>query len=507
MPSCYKIHLVGLWMAPLLLTVPGAAVAQGICDRTPAVWVEISRVTGLFRCEDVRPAHLASIKNLDLTHSRIKSLKAHDFSGLDSLELLNLGDNELTALPEGIFGKLGKLKQLVLGRNSLAELPQGIFEGLGSLERLWLLGNSFTSWPVGTFEMLDSLKDLYLQSNPLTSLPEDVFRGLTGLETLVLRQTPLSSLPEGIFGGLGSLKYLDLTRNSLADLPEGVFAGLNALDVLDLSENRLTRLPEGIFRGLDTLKVLALDSNQLGSLPERIFNGLSGLYNLLLSSNSLSQLPTRVFHGLDKLGELRLENNVLTSLPAGVFDDVLDTLGVATYKLHRSTGRIVGCVNCGSLFVDETLKATIAFAPTSQIAAEGQTVRVTLTLSRPLPVAVRIHYAASDYSNPFRLPHNYRIVYPTPDEGILFLAGETSKDIEVSLLEDANPRVETIQFSLPYSTVDMPLLRSDGTGEKSTRTGNLFPGLPQRPRQPACCHHRFRFSASRICSQGLVALY
>ncbi len=476
-PSCYKFHLVGLWMVPLFLTVPGAAVAQGICDRTPAVWVEIARVTRTFRCEDVRPSHLTGIQKLDVSHRRVKSLKAGDFSGLDSLELLNLSDNELNDLPDGIFRELGQLRELVLAGNSLTALPQGIFEELDSLERLWLLDNSFTSWPAGTFQILGSLKDLYLQSNPLTSLPVGVFRGLNNLEELVLRQTPLSSLPEGIFGGLSNLKVLDLTQNSLAELPEGVFAGLNALDLLDLSENGLTHLPEGTFRGLDTLKVLALDSNRLSSLPERIFNGLSGLYNLLLSNNSLSQLPASVFRGLDKLGELRLENNVLTSLPAGVFDDVLDTLGVATYRLSRSTGEIGACVNCGGLFVDENLKATIAFAPTSQIAVEGQTVRVTVTLSRPLPVAVRIHYSASDYFHPFFGLNPYReyeIVYPTPDDGVLFLAGETSKDIEVSLLEDGDTRVETIQFYLPDSSSDMPLLRSDGTGEKAPELETYF---------------------------------
>ncbi len=385
-----------------------------------------------------------------------------------------MSDNELTDLPEGIFQELGKLKQLSLGSNSLTSLPQGIFEGLSSLEVLGLSGNPLTSLPEGIFQELGKLKQLFLGGNSLTSLPQGIFEGLSSLEALGLVGNPLTSLPEGVFGGLGNLKYLDLSRNTLTTMPEGLFGGLNALETLILSKNRLNRLPEGIFKGLGALKILFLDSNQLSSLPQRVFDGLSGLYNLQLNNNSLRQLPATVFHGLDKLGKLRLENNALASLPAGVFDDVLDTLGVENYLLGLTPWELGSCHRCGGLFVDENLKATFAFAPTSQIAVEGQTVRVTVTLSRPLPVAVRIHYSASDYSNPFRLPHNYEIVYPTPDEGILFLAGETSKDIEVSLLEDGNPRVETIQFSLPYSMVDMPLLRSDGTGEKAPELETYF---------------------------------
>ena len=460
------------WCSVLLWILTTSAQGQGICGRTPQVQTKLVVLSRTNGCGEVTPRHLERIKKVNLIGLRISSLQAQDFNGLVSLEELNLSRNFLTSLPEGVFQELSKLKQLSLWNNSLTELPQGIFDDLSSLEYLGLGHNSLSSLPSGIFQTLGNLKVLYLNSNPLTDLPKGSFQGLINLERLVLSRTPLSILPEGVFEGLGNLKFLDLGRNTLAALPEGMFRGLNALESLDLYENRLTSLPSGIFRGLGALKVLALDGNRLSSLPERVFSGLTGLYNLQLNDNALSQLPQRVFHGLDKLGNLRLENNALTSLPAGLFDDVLDTLGVATYWLSRTRGEIgSGCSNCGELILDENLKATIAFAPTSQIAVEGQTVKVTVTLSRPLPVAMRIHYSASDYDPRFGKPYNYEIVYPTPDEGLLFLAGETSKDIEVSLLEDGNPRVETIEFSLPRS---VDLLRSDGTGEKAPELESYF---------------------------------
>ena len=473
--SCARAVSALAWFSVLLWIVATNAQGEGICGRTPQVQTKLVVLSRTDGCGQVTPRHLAEIKKVNLIGLRISSLQAHDFHGLVSLEELYLGGNFLTSLPEGVFQGLGRLKRLSVSDNSLTSLPQGIFEGLGSLEHLSLSRNSLSSLPSGIFQKLGSLKILWLNVNPLTHLPGGVFKGLSNLEKLVLSGTSLSVLPEAVFSELGNLKILTLGRNTLTALPEGLFSGLNALETLDLYENRLTSLPSGIFRGLGALKILALDSNRLSSLPERVFSGLTGLYNLQLNDNALSQLPEKVFHGLDKLGNLQLENNALTSLPAGIFDDVLDTLGGETFGFYRRTvemGR--GCGNCGRLLVDEILQATIAFAPTSQIATEGQTVRVTVTLSRPLPVAIRIHYSASDYGHPFRLPHNYEIVYPTPDEGILFLAGETSKDIEVSLLEDGNPRVETIEFSLPFATGDMPLLRSDGTGEKAPELETYF---------------------------------
>ena len=417
-------------------------------------------------CRNVTPQHLARVKTVDLSGLRIASLQAGDFSGLVSLEVLYLSNNNLVDLPEGIFQELGKLKQLSLRNNSLTSLPRGIFEGLTSLEVLWLGGNPLTSLPGGIFKEVGTLKQLFLGGNSLTSLPQGIFEALTSLEVLTLGPNPLTSLAEGVFHRLGNLNYLDMSRISLTAIPEGLFGGLNKLETLNLSENRLIRLTEGVFKGLGTLKILILDSNQLSGLPERIFNGLSGLYNLQLSNNSLSELPATVFHGLDKLGELHLDNNVLTSLPAGIFDDVLDTLGTETYWPGLDPWIINYCHFCGGLVVDENLKATIAFAPpTSQLAVEGQTVRVTVTLNRPLPVSVRVPYYVGgnavikrDYTNPS----------PEPDAsggaGLLFLAGETSKDIVLTLIEDADREAETILFSLAHT---YPLFRSDGTGEQN----------------------------------------
>ena len=111
------------------------------------------------------------------------------------------------------------------------------------------------------------------------------------------------------------------------------------------------------------------------------------------------------------------------------------------------------------------MKATLAFPSTAQRAAEGTTVRVTVALSRPLPVAVRVPYSVGDRSATknrrtrtyfsrflqklrFNKKKKYTELSPAPESGLLFLAGETSKEIIFTLSEDTDSQEETIVLTL-----------------------------------------------------------
>ena len=439
-----------LCFSVLLSILAISAQGQGICDRTRRVHIELAKLSGRDNCGQVTPQDLARIKSVDLRGRRLSVLRSHDFSGLVSLEALYLTDNDLTELPEGIFQELSMLKSLSLVRNSLTGVPEGVFQGLGSLNWLIMGYNPLTSIPEGVFRGLGTLETLALNDTSLTALPDGIFHKLGNLKILYLDRNPLTRLPKQIFDGLSKLKTLHCTGTALSTLPAGIFSDQSAMESLHLSENRLTRLPNGVFDGLDGLVFLDLDGNQLSQLPERVFNGLSKLYRLWLRNNSLTFLPAKLFHGLDSLSDLRLESNSRITFASGVFDDVLDTLA---YEGVR---------------IDAENKGILSFAPTSQIAAEGETVRVTVTLSRPLPLALRVRFGVGGDAS---MNYDYRILYPDPeadfeDAGLLFLAGETSKDIELSLIQDGDTKVETILFTLPYS---MDLYRSDGTGEKAPR--------------------------------------
>ena len=334
---------------------------------------------------------------------------------------------------------LSTITRLRLSGEGITTLRANDFEGLNGLDDLDLSGNSLSSLPVGIFDGLTALYLLDLSGNSLSSLPVPVFDELGALYSLNLGGNSLSSLSVSVFDGLDVLERLDLDDNSLRSLPVDIFDGLRSLTHLNLENSGLSSLSVGVFNGLSALEVLDLRENALSSLPVEVFDGLSALESLVLRENALSSLPAGVFDGLSALESLDLEENQLTTLPAGIFDDILDTL--------KST----------DLDLDASLKTTFGFSTTAQDAAEGETVRVVVNLGQALPVAVRVPYTvggtatAADYTN-----------LQTPTE-LLFLAGETSKEIVFTLLEDADTTAETVLLTLGELN-DVKLRKSDGSG-------------------------------------------
>ena len=489
---------------------PGSTTG-GICDRTPQVRDKLTGATGESACGQVTAGQLAAVTLLDLRRTGIHSLQAQDFSGLTSLTSLNLQDNPLGALPEGIFAGLSNLERLDISGNALSTLPEGVFSGLGSLtwldlgsnaltalpeeilsgldnlETLWLNGNSLTGLPDAMFRDLSRLVDLNLGSNSLTALPPGIFDGLralrvlklqensltelpgglflelsepeefipidgpsraASLESLWLQGNRLSALPEDAFQGLGNLRVLLLDGNSLAAVPEGTFRDLVRLRVLRLSHNSIASLPQGIFQGMKNLEGLALDHNRLTTLSEAVFNGLSNLARLNLGLNSLVGLPREIFRGLTQLEELRLNGNRLADLPPGLLDDPLPELGI-------------GPENEG-LHVEPTLKARLGFTPAAQTAGPGTRVTVPLTLHRALPVSVRVPFFVDGNAS----SAEFAGLSPSPEDGLLFAAGEIRKEITLGLLEGAGNAGKTIVLSLGQ-TSEIDLFRSDGTGPKA----------------------------------------
>ena len=475
------------------------AVPADICDRTPQVRdALVAAIPEVSDCADVTTAHLTGIGTLRLRASGITTLRENDFSGLSSLQYLWLSNNSLRSFPEGVFSGLGSLKRLSLSGNSLDALPERVFQGLNSLQGLdlernqlrslsegifgglgglkWvdLSGNSLSSLPEGVFNGLNSLQSILLDDNDLRVLPEGVFSGLGKLESLWFSGNPLSSLPEGIFKGLHSLRGLLLNNNSLMSLPEGVFSGLSSLEdlwlfsnglnalpediflglsdleQLLLNNNSLSSLPEGVFRGLSSLNRLWLARNSLSSLPEGVFRGLKTLNQVILTSNSLSSLPVGVFDGLIGLSDVRLEFNPLSELPQGIFDDVLDTMG---HEVLTDLGPYRG-----ELVVDPDLKAGISFSTTSQSVLEGATVQIPVTLSRALPVAVRVPYRVGVSGSTGGLTG----LSPSPDSGLLFPAGETVRGITLTLPRNSIVQGERTVLLALGELEEIGLRRSDG---------------------------------------------
>ena len=407
-----------------------------VCDRTPQVRDRL--ILGASSCSDVPAADLTRVTALWLHKSEISTLQAHDFDGLTNLRNLHLQSNNISELPEGIFNGLINLEILNLGVNTLDSLSEGVFDELDSLKLLDLSSNNLSTLPDGIFRELGSLLELQLQINALGTLPEEIFNGLHALEELWLQDNALSTLPEGIFHGLDSLEEVLLYGNSLLELPPGVFGGLSNLRQLWLQDNSLTALPQEIFQDLVNLEDLLLISNSVNELPERVFSGLTNLKRLWLPWSS-------------------------DELPKGIFDDVLDTLG-DTFQwpafLFFETFKRLLATQRGELLVAPYHKATLAFVSPAHRAAEGARVRVPVTLSRALPVAVRVPFTIGFGSAAVGLSD----LSPNSDRGLLFRAGETRGEISFALLRDTQMQGERPLVLTLGKPSEIGLRRSDGRG-------------------------------------------
>ena len=132
----------------------------GVCDRTPAVVIEIERATAT-DCSLISPYQLAQIVRI------------------------NLSDHDPTTLASGDFGGLTGLISLDLGEG-LTSVPEDILAGLASLEKFTASGGSLASVPAGLFARRTKLTLIDLSDNPLTALPDRIFEGIGRLESLDL---------------------------------------------------------------------------------------------------------------------------------------------------------------------------------------------------------------------------------------------------------------------------------------------------------------------------------
>ena len=135
----------------------------GVCDRTPAVVIEIERATAT-DCSLVSAYQLAAITDIGLTGHNPTTVAEGDFGGMSGLTELNLG-------------------------SGLSALPPNLLAGLASLEEFASPGGSITSIPPGFFSGRETLTLIDLSDNPLSSLPDEIFKGLRRLTSVDVTPT------------------------------------------------------------------------------------------------------------------------------------------------------------------------------------------------------------------------------------------------------------------------------------------------------------------------------
>ena len=131
-----------------------------LSERTPQVRAEIVRMAhDVSSVDDVTAAHLATISDLDLTSKSITALKAGDFDGLTSLNVLHLDSNSISDISP--LSGLTSLTGLNLGYNSVSDISA--LSGMTKLKILALHNNLVSD--VSALSGMTNLKQLGLYKN------------------------------------------------------------------------------------------------------------------------------------------------------------------------------------------------------------------------------------------------------------------------------------------------------------------------------------------------------
>ena len=194
------------------------------------------------------------------------------------------------------------------------------------------------------------------------------------------------------------------------------------------------------------VRSLNLARSRITVLDKDDLDGLGNLEDLRLNNNYLRELPSEIFSGLSKLKTLWLHQNSLANLPEGVFDDSLDRLE--------------------DVRVDPHLKATISFQLTKQRTVVGARMWIRVWLSRALPVSVRVPYTVGGTIS----KDDYAITFSTPEDGILFKAGERARQISFFFWQDEETLGKSIVLTLGEIS-QIGLQPSDGGVEDAPRLG------------------------------------
>lgn len=260
-----------------------------------------------------------TIKSMDLSYSKINTLKESSFVGLVFLENLYLQNNEIRSVIPLTFRGIKKLIKLNLENNTISIILGDSFKELINLQTLNMKNNKIKTIDVLGFNGLVQLKDLNLRFNELREV-KDIFNPLFSIETIDVEHNQITEIHNHDFTNLSNIIELNLARNVLRNIPGEVFQPMHKLQKLDLSWNPLEELQKDSFKGLIRLEELDIDNGVLKSIPKETLQGLHNLRILQVSNNRIAELKTGMFSGLPELKILNISSNKIKDLErTGVF--------------------------------------------------------------------------------------------------------------------------------------------------------------------------------------------
>lgn len=191
----------------------------------------------------IAPSTFSSLSHLRVLRLRENRITLSVLSGLQDLpilEELDLSENSLTGpLRSDTFPYMISLKDLQLSHNFLSSIKKGALKGLQSLTSLSLHHNQIDVIEDHAFTYLSALLTLDLSHNRIVAVSGASLAHLSKLTDLDLRHNYLRALTADLIAPLRSLKVLQLDDNEISIVASDALPPSKVLLRLTLSENPL----------------------------------------------------------------------------------------------------------------------------------------------------------------------------------------------------------------------------------------------------------------------------
>ncbi|XP_055716156.1 chaoptin [Phlebotomus papatasi] len=313
--------------------------------------------------------YLTSLRELDISNNKLKSISDTTFHFLRNLQYLNVQDNQIEQIVKGTFqGDIhSNLETILMGYNSIKYIPQHSFVDLENVRNIILSDNQIEKIERRAFMNLHQLRVLNLRGNKLTSISDEAFQNLPETEIIDLAYNSLNYFDFEFFDQVGTLstlkvnvshnkinylfdnktffspgreygsqyhsniKVLDLSGNNITDINGGYFRPVEiSLTHLYLNKNNLMNTTRSVLGNLQHLHWLDLSHNQIIDLDYDTFRNTRKLQYIDMSHNRVADLPTELFKYITELRVVDLSNNYIRSLPENLFfDDGLEKLDLS----------------------------------------------------------------------------------------------------------------------------------------------------------------------------------
>lgn len=166
---------------------------------------------------------------LDLGSNQLEMVDFYSLNSLTKLEALTLSSNPLEQIGSSCGTNeqiLKKIRKINLDKCSIRTVKANQFRGLTSLEILSINRNEINYIEDNALKQLPSLKELCLNDNLLKKINEQTLRGATNLLILHVINNKIRSIAQDAFYNLGSLSELDLSLNKLKSLGKRILLEL-----------------------------------------------------------------------------------------------------------------------------------------------------------------------------------------------------------------------------------------------------------------------------------------